>query len=345
MLHFTKSPGSRAGSATALAALLASSLSACSGASPGLPATSAAPYAHGSAALSEPAAQAKKSKKQLLFVGGFLDSESAVAVFDGLSNKKPLKPIRLITTGLDEPDGLTTDKNGNLYVANHGNNTVTEYSPRTYQPTVLPLSGLDGPTAVRVDGFGNIYVMNAASSGYNFIQEYAPGMSVPAYTWIQPGSATFTGMALYDPMVKGQTGALAAGYGSGSGYFGGIAACVPGSQDCSVIGGIDLGRTGGLAVVHSPRGSRPVDFLVADQSREAIDYFSDATLRNEIRVPATPGDVALDATERELFVIVSSSSEAGVLEYAYPAGKELNFFEAAGFTPVSVATYPSGTYH
>ncbi len=43
-------------------------------------------------------------------------------------------PIGEIVTGIDQPQGDAVDKSGTLYVANEGNNTVTEYPRRIHEP-------------------------------------------------------------------------------------------------------------------------------------------------------------------------------------------------------------------
>jgi sugar lactone lactonase YvrE len=66
--------------------------------------------------------------------------------------------IPLVTTGLNAPAGVAVDGQGNVYIADTGNNVIREYSPTTQQVTPLVTSGLNGPVAVAVDASGNVYI-------------------------------------------------------------------------------------------------------------------------------------------------------------------------------------------
>ena len=78
----------------------------------------------------------------------------------------------LISSGLSGPQGVAVDSQGNLYIADTGNNAIKQWNPGTQQ-TVLS-AGLNNPRAVAVDAHGNVYV---ADSGNNAIEE--PGTANP----------------------------------------------------------------------------------------------------------------------------------------------------------------------
>lgn len=98
------------------------------------------------------------------FVGG-----DSVALFD--SDGSALSGEEGYQTGdLRAPQGIAVDERGNVWIANHGNGTVTEYvggdpnSPRIYSG-----GGLNKPFTIVTDAKGNAWVDNGA------IDATAPG--------------------------------------------------------------------------------------------------------------------------------------------------------------------------
>src|SRR5579862_3449738 len=69
----------------------------------------------------------KKKKKPLLYVGD--NANNQISVFDANTKILNPKPIQVIKTGLNGPQGITTDKAGNLYVTNLYGNNVVVYAP------------------------------------------------------------------------------------------------------------------------------------------------------------------------------------------------------------------------
>jgi streptogramin lyase len=98
-----------------------------------------------------------------------------------------------------QPVGLALDKQGNLYVAVYGGNTVQKYSPTGKLLAIWGTLGnkpgqFDHPVGVAVDAQGNIYV---ADQGNNRIQKLSPTGKLVAYwgssgagpgQFLQPGS-------------------------------------------------------------------------------------------------------------------------------------------------------------
>ena len=73
-----------------------------------------------------------------------------------------------VGTGLNSPQGVTVDGNGNVFVANTGGGNVIEvpWTGSSYGAQVTIISGLINPGGVAVDGAGNVYV---ADYGNNLV--------------------------------------------------------------------------------------------------------------------------------------------------------------------------------
>lgn len=81
-------------------------------------------------------------------------------------------------TGLASPQGLVLDAQGNLYVADTTNNTVSVFAPGSTTP-FRTLTGLNGPANMAFDASGNLYVTN---NGGNTVSAFSPGTTTPSWT-------------------------------------------------------------------------------------------------------------------------------------------------------------------
>lgn len=77
----------------------------------------------------------------------------------------------VVRDGVEAARGVGYSKDGELFVANYGQNTVTEYAPGGSKPVTTIKDGIDGPRAVAVDHRGVLFVAN--SLGEN-VTAYAP---------------------------------------------------------------------------------------------------------------------------------------------------------------------------
>ena len=208
---------------------------------------------------------AAKAKKPILYVAD--NANNQIAVFHVNKVKSP-QPYRVITSGIRGPQGITTDKAGNLYVANFIGDTVTIYAPGAGTPKATLSNGINAPTDVHVDAFGNVYVSNSPGFGsQSFIDEFPPGSSAPSAQWFTPlANQDISGFALLNPSQMGQTSIYAAAYTlNGSGFASGnLLSCYPGNSTC-VNAGDTFGQTGGVAVAQSPGLGQPFDYMVIDQ--------------------------------------------------------------------------------
>jgi sugar lactone lactonase YvrE len=64
----------------------------------------------------------------------------------------------LVSSGLNNPEGVAVDGSRNVYIADTGNQAIKEWSAGAQQVSTLVSSGLDFPAGVAVDSQGNVYV-------------------------------------------------------------------------------------------------------------------------------------------------------------------------------------------
>ena len=90
-----------------------------------------------------------------------------------VSEVTPAGQVTPFASGFDDPVGLAFDSAGNLYVADSGDGAVREITPAG---TVSALAvGINDPTALAVDAAGNLYVAN---NGDNTVSEVTPAGKV-----------------------------------------------------------------------------------------------------------------------------------------------------------------------
>jgi hypothetical protein len=293
------------------------------------------------------ARDAAKAKKTTLYVAD--NANNQISEFHVTKLKSP-QPFAVITNGIAGPQGITTDKAGNLYVANMYGDTVTIYAPGATTPKATLSNGINSPTDVRVDAFGNLYVSNSPGFGaQSFIDEFPAGSSAPSAQWFTPaGNQIISGFALLNPSQSGETSIYAAAYTlNGSGFASGaLLSCYPGNSTCVSLGQSTFGQTGGVAVAESPGLSKPFDYLVIDQYLPGVDNFvvNGGISESQLVTGGTPEFMALNALKTQLFV--SDRFSGNVYEYSYPGGKVLNTFSPhGGHTQIyGVAVSPAGTY-
>jgi hypothetical protein len=92
---------------------------------------------------------------------------------------KKFKLKETITAGLNLNDGDWYDRRGNLYVANYGGDTVTEYPPNGTAPSfTYSDAALHDPVSVTVDSSGNVFVANNL---LHDVVEYPQQENIPSF--------------------------------------------------------------------------------------------------------------------------------------------------------------------
>jgi len=65
-----------------------------------------------------------------------------------------------VYTDIASPTGITTDKQGNLYVAGFSDNTIYKITPDGKKIVFIKNPKIDGPIGLEIDNNGNIYIAN-----------------------------------------------------------------------------------------------------------------------------------------------------------------------------------------
>jgi sugar lactone lactonase YvrE len=122
-------------------------------------------------------AAAKRCKQKLFVSSYWLGYVSVYCAEKGRHNQAP---IGQIAAGIDGPEGEATDANGNLYVANTGAGTVTEYAPDSTTVSFTYSADLSYPAGVAVDAEQNVYVTNLGSGSVTVFPQgtHAPSLSI-----------------------------------------------------------------------------------------------------------------------------------------------------------------------
>jgi streptogramin lyase len=104
------------------------------------------------------------------------------------SSYLPAGALTTLCSG-NEPDDVAVDTNGNVYFANFGDNSISEWNPVTDKVTKVITSGLGGPEGIASDGMGNIYIDDSyGASIYELIGGSAPLTTLVKSPTIFPNS-------------------------------------------------------------------------------------------------------------------------------------------------------------
>ncbi len=221
--------------------------------------------------------------------------------------------------GFSGPQGLTTDRAGNLYVADTLNNRVQVYAPPyNGSPTTLNDPG-QYPGDVAVDGSGNIAVTNIYGTGgqQGSVSLYAAGATSPTNTL----SSTDFGLiyfAAFDSAGNLYLDGLAP---AGATRVGEVAGGISGTAITTLTPANTITYPGGVAM--TAQGLIAID----DQKAAAIYSYNppDPTGSLGSPVSTTPLNNATDPvtfalTAANTFAITVDASQDVVSAYPFPAG-------------------------
>jgi hypothetical protein len=164
-------------------------ITACgSAALPGAPSSAAASDAHRPAS----ARRAASASNGVLFVA---DSANDQIMVLSLTGQRPYSQIATIQSGVNQPMPVTTDKAGNLYVGNLGDNTVKEYLHGAKTPSVT-VKNVYAPLGLAIDAKGNLWVSQrpSANAYFGVVDEYA--YNAKSKTFATKPSETLSGTGI-----------------------------------------------------------------------------------------------------------------------------------------------------
>ena len=84
--------------------------------------------------------------------------------------EKKVNPVSKIATetgiyeNIQSPTGITTDKDGNIYIATFSDNSIIKITPDNKRIVFFKSSDIKGPISLASDNIGNIYVSNYSAN-------------------------------------------------------------------------------------------------------------------------------------------------------------------------------------
>ncbi len=311
--------------------------------------------------LCSPAGVAVDSKGNVYVTNhGFSSAnrDSSVMIYPAGSTT-PSSAIQGPATGLDDPQAIATDSNGNIYVANEDtkgiqNNTITVYSVGS-TGNVAPIqtiggsnTGLSSPSGIAVSG-GKIYVANGSDNTVTIYPASSTGNVAPSATieGYDTGLATPSGVA-----VDGNGNIYVSNQG---GQEEGCASCpsVPGSVTVYAAGSSgdaiptqtltlqNLGIPSAVAVDGTG------NLYVTDSFHNEVFVFNAGSLSLDRSIVGgatdldNPSSLAVDSGGK-IYVVNEGSVSGGVdTVTAYAAGRSGNALPSLFIGPSAVSNFTS----
>jgi hypothetical protein len=278
--------------------------------------------------------------KSLIFVADAADGVIDIYAQAG-KNQKSVGQI----TGLTEPQGITTDKKGDLYVANTNSSNVLVYAPPyTGKPELTITDAREFPADVAVSSTGVVAVTNICNAPSCLVSTgnvaiYAKGATKSCATVSDPVFNFAQVMfAAYDKSGGLYIDGLNSGYQTSFGLVtGGCAAT--GITDLSAVytvgfpGGIQIDMAGRIAFAD------PVRQQIATFDPPVNDAFGAPVTTTPLTGASSPLGFALLASGTDLYVADAGGSGLAE-EYQYTAGGSAINTIAAGGQPIGVAVTP-----
>jgi sugar lactone lactonase YvrE len=123
------------------------------------------------------------------------NSQSSVSVFN--STTGALTGLLTPTGGWETPSGIAVGPNGDVYVADFGNNVVDQFGPSGTFLGAFVTTGLFEPTGMAFNSSGDLYVANFGPGNDSYVNEYDSSGNlistvVPSSTGLfDPGAIAF----------------------------------------------------------------------------------------------------------------------------------------------------------
>jgi hypothetical protein len=249
-------------------------------------------------------------------------------------------------TGLTQPQGITTDKAGDVYVANTNSSNVLEYAPPYTGAPKMTINDPHGfPADVAVSSTGIVAVTNICNAPKCQIASgnvviYAKGSAKSCAT-VSDTAFNFTRVmfAEFDSKgvlyVDGMNGGYQTSFGLVTGGCNATALTYLNYiYTVSFPGGMQIDKAGNIAFCDE------ANFVVDTFAPPVNDAFGSPTSVMPITGSTFPIGIALLASGKSLYVADSGGS--GVAnEYKYTAGGAAENSIAVGGQPIGIAVTPS----
>jgi hypothetical protein len=210
------------------------------------------------------------------------------------------RDVGSITTGISTPGGVFLDKRGNVYVANSGGGTVTEYPPGQTSPSVTYSAGMVYPAKVTVDSHGDVFETDVDGN----VREYFQGINT-VIAQCQPFPNQLDGVAVDssgDVFVAYYTGSV----GNIVEYAGGLHGC-----NATTLG-ISLSYPAGIALDNNR------NLIACDPFNHEVDVIAPpyTSVTRTIGGWAFPWGVTLNKSNTRLFVTDIVAATVTIVDYA-----------------------------
>jgi predicted ribosome-associated RNA-binding protein Tma20 len=259
----------------------------------------------------------RHSKSKLLYVSN--EADNVVYIY----SVPAYALVGQITDGLNQPEGIATDKKGNLYVSNLSGNTITVYHKGTTSPS-LTLAEPFGPDDVAVTSDG--YVVAGDSGG---VDVFNPGATSASSRLTNSTISSVDGIG-----VDARNNVYAVGPNA--------------SSQPAVVEFADLGGSGtnlGLTGLLAPTGvlvDQHGNIAVSDFALPGINLYKPGHTAPFATIAASDATDRSAIDHKQNLIYVPEADYSLVNIYKYPSGKFVkgltisgsgNFISGAALSP------------
>ncbi|HET6274545.1 MAG TPA: hypothetical protein VFE16_01240 [Candidatus Cybelea sp.] len=262
-------------------------------------------------------------------------------------------PTYAVSAGLNQPQGLATDKSGKVYLANTNDYQILVFRPPSTKPVLTIPDPNVYPTGVAVDANGNIWVSNlytitSPCCGPGNVQEYSSAGALEAtiecaniykYYFVAVDSKGNVAVDGFNISAETQVGYIASG-----------------TNSCVALSSITADFPGGLQFTHED--DLAVDDQLANNYHGVVTTYGKSPLfRHVIHVTEfndafiDPVTIALTAHDADIWTADAGANgggsrpqSAGVALFLYPHGGSPSKTITGPYEPVGIAVRPPPRY-
>jgi SMP-30/Gluconolactonase/LRE-like region len=234
--------------------------------------------------------------------------------------------------GFSEPQGMCSDKNGNVFIANTGNSTIDEYAPNGTFTQALSDPG-EFPAGCAVDPkSGTLAVSNIISTSDN-----AGGISLYKNASGSPQQLTDPNMfEVFFLAYYGKTGKL---YYSGfnNSFYAAIDSYIDGTFKPFIVSGETIGFPGTVAWGYATKS-----LVIGDQDTFSSPTFLQVRSTGKVigttTLSCSSGDCdAVQAAVHGNYIVVPDAGNLGIGIFPYPAGGNALYMITGFGQPIGAA--------